>query len=654
MFKIYKKYYPLLTGAAVFIIYLTTIAPSVIQIDSGELAAVQLLPGVAHPTGYPLFTIIGYLFGLIPMPFTKIFQMNLLAALYTAAGAGIFVYTARFILENINKFTFYKAKTVQRKKTSKHKRKKEIEPAVETKPAIIEEIIFLAAVFGGLSLAFSKTFWFQSVSVEVYSLHILLINLIILFLVKAYVDEDDPLKVSFKSKWMLFAFFLALGFTNHMTTLLILPGVAYLYFSKYKFNKISFKRIGLMLVIFFPVLILIYSYLPAIASTNPYLNWGNPVDMERIIRHVQGKQYQVWLFSSTDAAKKQLEYFVTNLPREFTVILIFSAAGIIASFKLYTRFFYFFIISFFFTVIYSINYDISDIDAYFLLAYISLAFFAVIGFIQILQWIKPKKYSYTSSAGILAAVILFQIFITFKDVDQSNNYTFEDYTKALVGSVSENGIIFSYQWDFFLSASYYFQFVENYRRDAAVVDKELLRRSWYYNQLETCYPGLLNGVQNEVGLFLKAVQPFERSENYDANLLESLFRRIMTGIAAANLPEKDFYVAPEIVENEMQRGEFTLPEGYTLIPDLFLFKAVKGNEYVPAADPDFKIRFLPERNYYTKFIETQTGAMLTRRALYEMQFDKTERAQLYINKVREDFPNFVIPAGLFEALEIRN
>jgi hypothetical protein len=49
-----KKYYYILTGAFVFIVYLTTLAPSVVKIDSGELAAVQSTLGIAHPTGYPL------------------------------------------------------------------------------------------------------------------------------------------------------------------------------------------------------------------------------------------------------------------------------------------------------------------------------------------------------------------------------------------------------------------------------------------------------------------------------------------------------------------------------------------------------------------------------------------------------------------------
>jgi hypothetical protein len=55
-----------LSGLILFIIYLITLAPSVVQIDAGELAAVQATLGIAHPTGYPLFTIIGFLFSKLP------------------------------------------------------------------------------------------------------------------------------------------------------------------------------------------------------------------------------------------------------------------------------------------------------------------------------------------------------------------------------------------------------------------------------------------------------------------------------------------------------------------------------------------------------------------------------------------------------------
>ncbi len=637
-----KKYYYLLTAFLVFVIYLFTLAPSVVQIDSGELATVQITLGIAHPTGYPLFTIIGFLFSLIPLPFTKIFQMNLLAAFYCSTSVGVFVYTVKLVLDNLR--LFIPKENVKKDKTKKLKKKDKSKKKTITtnNNAIPDSIKYLSAVFGGLILAFSKTFWFQSTSVEVYSLHLLLITLIILFLLKAFIIVNDNDKIF---PWIIFALFLALGFTNHMTTLLILPGVAYLYFLRYGLNQSSIKRVGLMILFFIPVLVIIYSYLPIRASQSPLLNWGNPIDLERILRHISGKQYQVWLFSSTAAAKKQFIYFVETLPVEFSISLIIAAIGLFAAFIKAKRFFIFLIITFLFTILYSINYDIHDIDSYFLLAYISIAFFAVFGALKLYE-LTGKNRNVFILPGLLLVTLIIQFYSNFDKVNQHGIYTFEDYTKAVVGSVTEDAIIFSYQWDYFISSSYYYQNVEDYRKDVAVIDKELLRRSWYYNQLANAFPGLFGGVQNDVNQFLTALVPFERSEDFDAQKLETYFRNIMTGLVETNIDEKDFYVAPEIFEGEMQRGEFVLPEGYNLVPDLFLFKVVKGNQYDPAPDFNFKIRFPEKRNYYINMIENFVGTMLSRRALYELKFAKNERAKYYVQKIIENLPNFNLPPVL--------
>jgi len=643
-----KKYFYSITGFIVFIIYLFTLAPSVVQIDSGELATVQATLGIAHPTGYPLFTLIGYLFSLIPLPFTKIYQLNILAALYCGAGVSIFIYTSKLVLDNLTSFLFVKTSNV---KSSKNKKKSKQEQKKNSqKTFLLDEIIkIILSVAGGLILAFSKTFWIQSTSVEVYSLHILLINIIILFLINAYLYQPEEKDQSDLKAWLIFSIVLALGFTNHMTTLLIIPGVAYLYFAKNKFNSTSIKKILLMLLVFFPVLILIYSYLPIRASQNPLLNWGNPTDLEKIIRHISGKQYQVWLFASGEAAKKQLVHFIDTLPGEFYITILLSVVGIFTSFKYARRFFVFLLVTFLFTVLYSINYDINDIDSYFILAYICLSFFAVFGMLGLFQL---KKNNLRILISVSALAILVEFYFNFNNVNQGDVYTYEDYTRAILNSVPENGIIFSYQWDYFVSASYYFRYVENYRNDVVLVDKEILRRSWYYDELNHVYPFLLNNMKDDVKNFRKALIPFERGEkDYNANLLETLYRKIMTDLVATNIGERNFYIAPELYENEMQRGEFSLPKGYSLVPDLFLFKVVKGNEYVPARNPDFKIRFGKKRNYYTNMIERFVGSMLARRAMYEMQFGKIDKAKIYAEKIRDDLPDFSMPKVIRNLLQ---
>ena len=636
-------------GLIVFIIYLITLAPSVVQIDSGELAAVQLTLGIAHPTGYPLYTILGYLFSLIPLPFTKIYQMNLLAAIYCAVAVGFFVQSVKLTLDNIENFTA--KKSVALKKVRKKDRKEKEIPSVKAEGSEIPEIVKLfTAAFSGMILAFSKTFWFQSTSVEVYSLHLLLICAIIFVLLKAFLQNEEQKNI-FRNYWFILAVVLALGFSNHMTTLLILPAVAYLFFTKHGINKTSIKKMFLMIAIFLPLLAVIYSYLPIRASQQPILNWGNPIDMERILRHISGKQYQVWLFSSMDAAKKQLGYFFSSLTSEFNIALIPIIIGILFSYSYSKKLFVFLIVVFTSTVLYSINYDIIDIDSYFLLAHIALAFFSAFGIIKIHSFLKLSNHK--NLIVIITSMILTLIFASFnfKKVDQSNTQIFEDYTKSLMKSMGKKSIVLSYQWDFFISASYYFQNVESLRRDVIVIDKELLRRSWYYNQLKRSYPELFAGLENEVSLFLDALKPFERSENYNSQLLENLFRQIMTKLVTTNLDKYSIYLAPEMIDNEMQKGEFVLPQDYFLVPEFFLFKVVRTKDYVPLGDPEFKIQIPDQRNYYVNFIEDKTCSMLARRAIYEMQYDKKDRAKVYINKIKNDFPQYTLSSELLRLVE---
>jgi hypothetical protein len=118
------------------------------------------------------------------------------------------------------------------------------------------------------------------------------------------------------------------------------------------------------------------------------------------------------------------------------------------------------------------------------------------------SFLKMGKNIYMISVLIIELFIIVQIYVNFGKVNQSYTYDFEDYTKALLKSTTKNAVIFSYQWDYFISPSYYFQNAENFRKDAVIIDKELLRRSWYYNQIRNSYPDAIKGIEHEIKLFL--------------------------------------------------------------------------------------------------------------------------------------------------------
>lgn len=69
------------------VIYILTLCREIFFTDGGELAAAAATLGIAHPPGYPLFTLLGRLLTLLPIS-TIAFRIGLLSAL-SAAGAGM-------------------------------------------------------------------------------------------------------------------------------------------------------------------------------------------------------------------------------------------------------------------------------------------------------------------------------------------------------------------------------------------------------------------------------------------------------------------------------------------------------------------------------------------------------------------------------------
>jgi hypothetical protein len=285
------------------------------------------------------------------------------------------------------------------------------------------------------------------------------------------------------------------------------------------------------------------------------------------------------------------------------------------------------------------------------MSYIALSFFALFGMAEIFSKFQLKKYNLSIATAIIAICIIIQLIFNYKENDLKDVYAFEDFSKSTLNSTKPNSLVLTYLWDYLVSPSYYFQLVEKYRPDVTVIDKELLRRSWYYGQVNRQHPGLLSGINTEVNLFEDALKPFERGETFDSNLLEKLYRSILTNLISTNADKKNIYISSELIENEMQKGEFVLPAGYKVVPDNLLFKVVKGDEYVPTADPNFKIRFPRTRTKYIDFMENATGTMLARRALYEIQFNKIDRAKIYVKKIKEEFPNYNIPSEILQAVE---
>ena len=96
-----KLYFSIASFFIPFIVYVTTLAPGLYFIDTGELAAVCVKLGIAHPTVYPLFTILGSIFSKLPLG-DYIYRLNIMCALLSSVTALVFYNMMYFILTVLN------------------------------------------------------------------------------------------------------------------------------------------------------------------------------------------------------------------------------------------------------------------------------------------------------------------------------------------------------------------------------------------------------------------------------------------------------------------------------------------------------------------------------------------------------------------------
>ena len=169
-------------------LYLRTLAPGVLGGDSGEFQFAAWLGGFAHPTGYPLYLLLGYLWThLLPIA-DAAWRMNAFSALWGAVAVGLLYLLALRMLQ--------------------------MTAPVGWPAAISRTLALLAAAI----FAVTPTFWSQAVVAEVYTLNAALIIAILLALVTwAARGSINAL--------FLAAFLFGLSLAHHRTTLLWIPTI---------------------------------------------------------------------------------------------------------------------------------------------------------------------------------------------------------------------------------------------------------------------------------------------------------------------------------------------------------------------------------------------------------------------------------------------
>lgn len=547
-----KKIFVALSFVIPLIIYVLTLATDVHFTDSGELASVATSLGIAHPTGYPLFTLLGYLWANL-LPWAPIYNLNLMAAFATAASSMFMYFSLRLLFSEFRLISKVASFTSDLKNN-------------------------LLALFITLGFSFALTTWQQATSVEVYSLQLLLINTFIFINLKSYysIEKSDIYLI-------LSGFVLGLGFANHLTSFMLIPAGLIVFFAKTKNIKPNSRYKLLAYVIGATLLgVLLYLYLPIRSSQSPMFNWGEVHrSFDKFIYHVTGAQYQVWMFSDSAASKENFKLFFELIPSQLTWIgVLFLFYGFYVLYRGNKTIFWTLLSTAVLCVMYSMNYSIHDIDSYFVTAYVVLFLIVGLAAKQLINYQVNLVY-------LFAFIPLFNLYSHYETNDLSQDKTVSEYYRLVTESAEKDAIIITAQWDFWVSAFWYKDKIEGKRQDITLIEKELLRRTWYVNSLEQWYPDIQKQCSNEIDLYMEQLEKFEADLPYDARLIQSRFVNMINCFIDLNYGKRPIYLTFDILQSDPD-----IAKNYVKIPEGFLVRLSKTEDYIRLDYTKFDLELL--------------------------------------------------------------
>lgn len=250
------RWWALGLSLAALLLYVVTLAPTVATVFDDSLEFQVVLPslGIAHPTGYPLYTLLGWLWSRAPVG-DLAYRVNLLSALAGAATIGVLFLVAR------------------RLGSSR-----------------------LAAAVVSVVFALSTIWWSQATIAEVYTLHGLAVALI-LYLTLSGQGTRTP--------WLALVFGLALA--HHRTTLLLAPGVlVYLLWNDP--GVLRRPRDLAKLAVAFLLPLLLYLYLPLRGQTVASLDGAVVNTWDGFWRHVSASDYGSFFSANPLAVQRPASY----------------------------------------------------------------------------------------------------------------------------------------------------------------------------------------------------------------------------------------------------------------------------------------------------------------------------------------------------------
>lgn len=456
---------PALVFAGSFIVYVLTAAPTVFGFDSAEYAAAAYNLGVPHPTGYPLYLLLGKLFTYLPFGDVA-YRLNLMSGFFSSATATV-VYLLAFL--------------------------------------VTRRVVASIAIAG--FLAFSYYFWSASVIAEVYSLHAFL-NATTIYLLLLW-QRGGSNKLLYGA-----GFIWGLSFGNHMTTALLGPAIAFLVALGLWDRRIKWPQLfPLLACTLLPLSIYVYLPLRYMAEAVPYaLGQYNEqgvfvrtdtTTIEGIWSALTASQFGVFFLAHRGMGYvNQLGQVMFWVYANFLGAgLILGLLGVVRNFMVDKRRLAFLSLIFIANALFFASYGAPDRSFMFLVGYIVWSVWMADGIYLALTTIEStfpedwlRKLLSALGPGVrlvrweaLSLVLtIIALWVNFSYVDLSSFTIIRDRYPQIMSSLKPNALVLAWWPD--SAPMYYFQQVENIRQDVQIVDRFLISAEGEEQLIEHALP----------------------------------------------------------------------------------------------------------------------------------------------------------------------
>jgi hypothetical protein len=442
-------------GLVAFVVYLLTAARDIIPGDTPEFITVALTGGVAHPPGYPLLSLLGVVFGQLPVGPLPL-RIDLISVLCHAGTVALVFLTAERLTRNV-----------------------------------------AASAAGALVFAFGKTFWTWSLVAETFPLNDLLAALALYCLVLWHgrPERAAPLYGA--------AAAFGLGFANQQTITLLLPAAAYVAYAQRRALRrpVVIRAAGILVA----CAVVPYAYIAMAAGRHAVLNWGGIAGPGDVLRQILRLDYGTGqlLPSRTFQGGTGIDRIV-----EFAKYLnpVSAALAVLGAVRAYRRarwYFWTVVLAFAISGPLFLGYANANLAIetarlillrFFLLPQVVIAPLTALGLVFIAELLgrrlpERRPWLGRAVAGAALAVAALEIGLTYGAVDRSNDHVARQFAEDILATTPQNGIILA-NGDHVVLPLLYLHTVEGARPDVTIIVFPLLAADWYQREVKLRHPEL--------------------------------------------------------------------------------------------------------------------------------------------------------------------